>query len=1166
MQTCASCGADQPAGAKFCNECGAPLANACPVCAAPVPPGAKFCNECGADLRAAAPTAREIPGGTTPVASRRITSVLFGDLVGFTPLSESRDQEDVREILSRYFEECSRVVARYGGVVEKFIGDAVMAVWGVPTTHEDDAERSVRAGLELVAAVAALGAEVGVDGLAMRVGIVTGEVAVTVGAQMQGMVAGDPVNTAARVQSVAAPGQVWVDETTRLLTSSLISYADVGSHALKGKADPVPLWAARAVVATASGAQRADGLEAPLVGRERELRMVKELYHGVAETGRPALLVVSGEAGVGKTRLGWEFSKYTDGLAEACRWHAGKCVSYGEGVAYYALAEAIRSRLETGLGNEESDEASLDTAELVERGLAVYVADPDERSWLAPRLRALLGVGGGTGHSREDLFSAWTTFFERVSRGDEPVVMLIDDAQYADEGLVLFLEHLLAAATFPCFVVLLARPELVQDRPSLVTHRRATVLHVEPLGDAQMAGLVDGLVHGLPPRVREQLVARSEGIPTYAVETVRALIDRDLVVPRGGAYVLADPDSLDLEEVGAPASLQALISARLDRLDADQRRVVDRASVAGGSVEPSLLAELCTDIADLDEVLAGLVRVQILTVEHDRLSSEQGRYQFVQSALRQVAYATLSRRDRKQVHLGVLAVLERDGSDDVASVMAQHCVAAIEAAPDAEDVPVLAERAGSLLRRAAGRARSLGAPREAAGHLRRALDLASDDRVRNEVTLELAQALHQTGEYDEAIERAAAARQGFVEAGDLESEALAAVAESDSLLYGPADYAGALALIEPYEHRMAETHRITTARAQVLRAYCSALASVGQVPLETRATLVTIADRLGDRPLLARALNAFSTTYGQQFGPLVSELLLEKSVEVARECRDLTVWSMNLNNLGSRLCGDDLARSRAALDEGRVVAMRAANASTVSLTHVNGWLVRWLQGVWDEVLAARDFEGLEPDDEAMTAALVGLVLAARGESAAGDADALPRRGGVLDYWWLVREAVVKALETHPGAAGALREALDATYEACGLGDDFPACSGFLLDAAVRLGDRTVLERLKQILSQDMSAPPTGVRGHLALAEALTAGETTEAEVEAFFEDSVHEYDAWGSPVFASRARAEYGVWLTRRGRIDEAAPLLAEARAAYASFGATAWLQELERLPAGAEA
>ena len=259
------------------------------------------------------------------VAERKVTSVLFGDLVGFTTLSETRDKEDVRELLSAYFAQCRQIVARYGGTVEKFIGDAVMAVWGVPAAHEDDAERAVRAGLELARSVESLGEELKVPGLALRVGIVTGEVAVTIGAEHEGMVAGDAVNTAARVQSVAEPGQVWVDETTRLLTSGAITYVDVGSHPLKGKADPVPLWAVRAVVAAIGGAQRADGLEAPLIGRARELRLVKELLHGVEETGRPALALVNGDPGLGKSRLAWEFEKYIDGLQVTYAWHSSRC-------------------------------------------------------------------------------------------------------------------------------------------------------------------------------------------------------------------------------------------------------------------------------------------------------------------------------------------------------------------------------------------------------------------------------------------------------------------------------------------------------------------------------------------------------------------------------------------------------------------------------------------------------------------------------------------------------------------------------------------------------------------------------------------------------------------------------------------------------------------------
>ncbi|HSV41359.1 MAG TPA: adenylate/guanylate cyclase domain-containing protein, partial [Nocardioidaceae bacterium] len=239
MSACPGCGAtDHVAGSRFCFSCGATLAPpACVACGNELAVGSRFCNVCGASQEATATTPAATPTPPQgPVAGRRVTSVLFGDLVGFTTLSESRDQEEVRELLSRYFEECSRIVGRYGGTVEKFIGDAVMAVWGVPTAHEDDAERAVRAGLELVNACAALGEEERVPGLAMRVGIVTGEVAVTIGATQQGMVAGDAVNTASRVQSAANPGQVWVDETTRLLTASAITYVDVGSHVLKGKA------------------------------------------------------------------------------------------------------------------------------------------------------------------------------------------------------------------------------------------------------------------------------------------------------------------------------------------------------------------------------------------------------------------------------------------------------------------------------------------------------------------------------------------------------------------------------------------------------------------------------------------------------------------------------------------------------------------------------------------------------------------------------------------------------------------------------------------------------------------------------------------------------------------------------------------------------------------
>ncbi|HEY7044519.1 MAG TPA: AAA family ATPase, partial [Nocardioidaceae bacterium] len=349
------------------------------------------------------------------------------------------------------------------------------------------------------------------------------------------------------------------------------------------------------------------------------MRLVKELFHSTAENGRAALLIVDGEPGVGKSRLGWEFFKYVDGLTQDTYWHQGRCLAYGEGVAFWALAEAVRLRL-VRLAERTGDE-DADATELIAEALAALPSTDEERSWLARRLGALLGGGSFGTFAREELFAAWVTFFERVSGGDE-IVFLIDDAHHADEGLLDFVEYLLETATFPCLVVLLNRPGLLERRPALATNRRAAVLHLPGLAPRDMSTLVNGLVAGLPDEVSAALVARAEGVPLYAVETVRSLIDRDLVVPKGGQYVLAD-SQLDLSSIGAPASLQALVAARLDTLSGDQRRVVNEASVLGATFELAALRELCPEV-DVEVAIPELVRLQILTKDTNRLSSEYG--------------------------------------------------------------------------------------------------------------------------------------------------------------------------------------------------------------------------------------------------------------------------------------------------------------------------------------------------------------------------------------------------------------------------------------------------------------------------------------------------------------------------------------------------------------
>ena len=368
----------------------------CPSCGEPAVAGKRFCHACGFALSGTAPgsgpgrlagaAGTVLDPGSEPVAERRVCSVLFCDVAGFTPLSEARDPEAVRELLSRYFGVARTVIGRYGGVVEKFIGDAVMAVWGTPEAAEGDAERAVRAALDLVAAVSELGTEAGVPELAARAGVVTGEVAVSLGAAGEGMVAGDVVNTASRVQTAAEPGQVLVDEATHHLVASAIGFAHAGEHALKGKAEPQRLWRATRVLSGVGGSQRVDGLEAPLTGRDAELRTVRELFHATAERRIPRLVLVTGPAGVGKSRLGWEFEKYADGLAQEVWWHRGRGLSYGEGVAFWALAEMVRQRL--GIAEEDPAETAAAKLAAVCSGHADSTSTPQAGALKRPPITA----------------------------------------------------------------------------------------------------------------------------------------------------------------------------------------------------------------------------------------------------------------------------------------------------------------------------------------------------------------------------------------------------------------------------------------------------------------------------------------------------------------------------------------------------------------------------------------------------------------------------------------------------------------------------------------------------------------------------------------------------------------------------------------------------------
>ncbi|HET7355037.1 MAG TPA: AAA family ATPase, partial [Nocardioidaceae bacterium] len=1010
--------------------------------------------------------------------------------------------------------------------------------------------------------------------LAMRVGIVTGEVAVTIGAEAQGMVAGDAVNTASRVQSVAAPGQVWVDETTRLLTSSAITYVDVGSHQLKGKVEPVPLWAVRAVVAARGGAQRADGLEAPLVGRDRELRLVKELFHSVEEGGRPGLVVVDGDPGVGKSRLAWEFEKYVDGLSTDVRWHSGRCLAYGEGVAFYALADAIRGRLTAASSEYGGAEQAVDTDEpaperLLEAGLERYVPDPDERTWLRPRMGALLGIGAVGSFEREDLFAAWVTFLERVGVGEETVLLVIDDAQHADEGLLAFLEHLLTVATFPCFVMLLTRPELLDAHPGLATNRRSTVLHLPTLADDDIARLLGGLVAGLPEDLRARLVERAEGVPLFAVETVRSLIDRDLVIPRGGRYVLADTERLDLDTIGAPATLQALVSARLDSLSGEQRRVVDRASVLGGSLRREDLAALCTELTadELDRVLAELVRLQILSRETSRLSSELGQFRFVQSVVRQVASSTLSRRERKALHLQAAAILEGEvsESEDVVPMLAQHYLDALEAVPGDDDVPVLRARAIACLERAAARAAGLGSHKEAAGHLSSALEQAADTAVRARLKCDLATELTHAGSAELAAEHAAEATRIFDELGDEVGAGIAAAAHARSL--GElGDNEGGLRLVEPRWEALRGRRDADEALLVLGKEVSSCRGRLGVGVGDTAREWLKVAERTGSDEMIADALVALAIDYGMDGLRSAAMPLMQAGADLARAQHRPMGLVRALVNLTAMLTAEDVARAADSGREALPVALKVGAPTWVLFAQANLALALLEQGAWTELEATCLPESTESESlaDAAHVAVRAVIQRARGQAwmLAWVPGSPPAIDDEITIAW---QALCEALWAH--AEGRLDEAVplavkavETTLAAAGRWDDFPFMWAIATELVVEAGDAASYARLTGLAGEGEERLPLSMAGHQARARALfrMRDRPDAPEVEAGLRAAIDVYQRWGSKVRVARTRADLAEALVAQGRHEEAAPLLEQARATYEQLGATTWLQQLQ--------
>ncbi|MGH2539883.1 MAG: ATP-binding protein, partial [Actinomycetota bacterium] len=669
----------------------------CDACGEANADRARFCSNCGASLEAASASAAE---------ERKTVSVLFVDLVGFTARSDDADPEDVRATLRVYHDRLREEIERFGGTVEKFIGDAVMAVFGAPTAHEDDAERAVRAALRINEAIEELNAErPGLD-LAVRAAVHTGEAVVSLGARPErgeGFVTGDVVNVASRLQGLAPVGGVVVGELTHRATRGPIEYEELEPVQVKGKERAIPIW--RVVGARSRfGVDIEPGTATPLIGRERELALLQQLYRRAAGERAVQLVTLSGEPGVGKSRMVREFRGFIDDEPELIVWRQGRCLPYGEGITYWALGEVVKAHAGI-LENDDPEKAAGKLATAVE----LVVEDEGDRDWIRARLEPLVGLGGDQAAAdREESFAAWRGFLEAIaSKG--PFVFVMEDLHWADPALLAFLEHLSDWATdVPLLILCTARPELYERHIAWGGGtRNHTSIALSPLSPDETARLIGALLDQavLPSDTQSALMARAGGNPLYAEEFVRMLVDRGVLVRRGAAWELTAGEN----EIPVPESVQALIAARLDTLPPERKALLQDAAVLGKVFWAGAVAEMGgLDQATVRDGLHELARKELVRPARRPSIEGETEYAFWHVLIRDVAYGQIPRASRATKHVAAAAWIERiagERVEDIAELLVHHYEQAIELAGSAgEDVSALEDRILPILLLAGDRA------------------------------------------------------------------------------------------------------------------------------------------------------------------------------------------------------------------------------------------------------------------------------------------------------------------------------------------------------------------------------------------------------------------------------------------------------------------------------
>ena len=628
---------------------------------------------------------------------RKVVSVLFVDLVGFTARSDRADPEDVRATLRVYHERLKREIERFGGTVEKFVGDAVMAVFGAPVAHEDDAKRAVLAALRITEAIDELNEEhPGLD-LSVRAAVNTGEAVVTLGARPElgeGFVTGDVVNVASRLQAEAPVGGIVVGELTHGATRDEIDYLPLEAVRVKGKEEPLGLW--RAVSARGRfGIDVEVRSTTPLIGREHELTLLEDLFRRVVREQAPQLVTLTGEPGVGKSRLVREFLGFVDDLPELVYWRQGRCLPYGEGITFWALGEVVKSH--AGIAdNDTPEEASAKLA----HAISTVIEEETERDWLRARLAPLVGVGDeAEAAEREESFAAWRSFLEAIAAAD-PFVVVIDDLHWADPAMLAFIEHLADWATgVPLFVLCTARPELYERQPAWGGGKRNhTSVSLSPLSPEETARLIASLLDQavLPAETQTALLSRAGGNPLYAEEFIRMLIDRAALVRSGSTWELVAGQ----DEIPVPESVQALIAARLDTLLPERKALLHDAAVIGKVFWGGALEEMGgLDPREVRDGLHELARKELLRPARRPSIEGEVEYAFWHLLIRDVAYGQIPRAARIAKHRAAAAWIERMAGEriaDSAELLAYHYEQALElvraTGADVEDLEARARR------------------------------------------------------------------------------------------------------------------------------------------------------------------------------------------------------------------------------------------------------------------------------------------------------------------------------------------------------------------------------------------------------------------------------------------------------------------------------------------